>query len=144
MGSCCMLMVARRAVLFGSLVKQQAVGGALDPGILYDIALLYEKQSSYDEAAAYMELTLAQEEGVEEGDEGLGVTQITSRARLWLARWSYTCGDWQRCMDLANELCQDGVEVEEAKSLVKDVRARMQGMEEEGVEQRFSRASEEL
>lgn len=122
----------------------QAVGGALDPGILYEIAYLYEKQSSYDEAAAYMELTLAQEEGVEEGDEGLGVTHITSRARLWLARWSYTCGDWQQCMDLANELCQDGVEVELAKSLVKDVRARMQEMTEQGEPRRFSRASEEL
>jgi anaphase-promoting complex subunit 8 len=28
-------------------------------------------------------------------------------------------------MELANELCQDGVEVEEAKGLVRDVRARM-------------------
>lgn len=110
----------------------QAVGGALDPQILYDIALLYERDASLDEAAAYMELTLAQEEGPEEGDEGLGVTQITSRARLWLARWSYSCGDWQRAMELANELCQDGVEVEEAKSLVKDVRSRLTLMEREG------------
>ena len=84
-----------------------AVGGALDPQILFDIALLYERESRYEEAAAFMELTLAQEEGVEEGEEGLGVTQITSRARLWLAKWSYSCGEWQRTMDLANELCQD-------------------------------------
>ena len=61
----------------------------------------------------------------EEGDEGLGVTQVTSRARLWLAKWTYSCGDWTRTMELANELCQDGVEVEEAKSLVRDVRARL-------------------
>lgn len=122
----------------------QAVGGALDPQILWEIACLYEQQSDWEEASAYMELTLAQEEGAEEGDEGLGVTQITSRARLWLARWSHTCGDWQRTLDLSNELCQDGVEVEEAKSLIKDVRARMQEMEEEGGVSRFSRASEEL
>ncbi|KAF2163605.1 hypothetical protein M409DRAFT_26213 [Zasmidium cellare ATCC 36951] len=109
-----------------------AVGGALDPQVLYDIALLYEKESNWDEAAAYMELCLAQEEGPEEGDEGMGVTQITSRARLWLARWSYSCGEWQRTMELANELCQDGVEVEEAKSLVKDVRARMNLEEVDG------------
>ena len=102
-----------------------AVGGALDPQILFDIALLYERESRYEEAAAFMELCLAQEEGAEEGDEGLGVTQITSRARLWLAKWSYSCGEWQRTMELANELCQDGVEVEEAKGLVRDVRARM-------------------
>ncbi|MGG6496192.1 UNVERIFIED_CONTAM: hypothetical protein NY603_25070, partial [Bacteroidetes bacterium 56_B9] len=79
-----------------------------------------------------MELTLAQEEGADEGEDGLGVTQITSRARLWLARWSHTSGDWQRTMDLANELCQDGIEVEEAKSLIKDVRAQLQEMDEEG------------
>lgn len=108
-----------------------AVGGALDPQILFEIALLYERESRYEEAAAFMELTLAQEEGAEEGDEGLGVTQITSRARLWLAKWSYSCGEWQRTMELANELCQDGVEVEEAKGLVRDVRARMAVQERE-------------
>nr|POE65609.1 anaphase-promoting complex subunit 8 [Quercus suber] len=108
-----------------------AVGGALDPQVLYDIAILYERDNNWEEAAAFMELTLAQEEGAEEGDEGLGVTQITSRARLWLARWCYSCGEWQRTMDLANELCQDGVEVEDAKSLVRDVRARMHLAEQE-------------
>ncbi|KAK4544197.1 hypothetical protein LTR36_004407 [Oleoguttula mirabilis] len=118
----------------GSDPLAQAVGGALDPQILYDIACLYEKDSNWDEAAAYMELTLAQEEGAEEGDEGLGVTQVTSRARLWLARYCYGCGEWARTMELANELCQDGVEVEEAKGLVRDVRARLQlgEVEEEG------------
>lgn len=109
----------------GSDPLASAVGGALDAQILYELALVYEKESNLGEAAAYMELALAQEEGPEEGDEGIGVTQITSRARLWLARWCYSCGDWQRTMDLANELCQDGFEVEEAKGLVKDVRARM-------------------
>ena len=111
-----------------------AVGGALDPQILFEIALLYERESGYEEAAAFMELTLAQEEGAEEGDEGLGVTQVTSRARLWLAKWSYSCGEWQRTMELANELCQDGVEVEEAKGLVRDVRARMAVLEKEDEE----------
>lgn len=116
---------------------QYAVGGALDPQILYDIALLYERESQYEEAAAYMELTLAQEEGPDEApegsaSEGLGVTQVTSRARLWLAKYSYSCADWQRTMELANELCQDGFEVEEAKGLVKDVRARLASDEEEG------------
>ncbi|EGP85289.1 uncharacterized protein MYCGRDRAFT_110529 [Zymoseptoria tritici IPO323] len=138
------LQAFKRALIVGSQVDTgassfgsgntdpiaQAVGGALDPQILFEIAMLYEKDRKLEEAAAYMELTLAQEEGVEEGEEGLGVTQITSRARLWLARWSYSCGDWQRTMELANELCQDGVEVEEAKSLVKDVRSRMHAPEE--------------
>lgn len=109
----------------GGNALAHAVGGALDPQVLFDIALLYERDDNYEEAAAYMQLCLDQEEGAEEGEEGIGVTQITSRARLWLAKWTYGCGDWQRTMELANELCQDGVEVEEAKGLVRDVRARL-------------------
>ncbi|KAK3698627.1 Anaphase-promoting complex subunit 8 [Vermiconidia calcicola] len=114
----------------------QAIGGALDPQLLFDIALLYERSNQFSEAAAFMELCLAQEEGADEGgEEGLGVTQITSRARLWLAKWSYGCGEWERTMELANELCQDGVEVEEAKGLVRDVRARMAVREREEEEE---------
>ncbi|KAK6435357.1 Anaphase-promoting complex subunit 8 [Oleoguttula sp. CCFEE 5521] len=133
----------KRALVVGSQVETgssfgsrnsdplaQAVGGALDPQILYDIALLYEREERWDEAAAYMELTLAQEEGPEEGDVGLGVMQITSRARLWLARWCHSQGDLERAMELANELCQDGVEVEEAKGLVRDIRGQMAFAEE--------------
>lgn len=128
----------KRALIVGSQINQeasfstsnsdplaQAVGGALDPQVLFELANLYNLYGSEDEAAAYMELSLAQEEGPDEGDEGLGVTQVTSKARLWLARYCYRRGDWQRTMELANELCQDGVDVEDAKSLVKDVRSRM-------------------
>lgn len=111
-----------------------AIGGTLDAEILYQIAQLYERDNNMDEAAAYMELTLAQEEGPEEEDmvpgatpanTGIGVTQTTSKARLWLAKWSFYKADWQRAAQLANELCQDEVEVEEAKALVRDVRARL-------------------
>ncbi|KAK5735343.1 Anaphase-promoting complex subunit 8 [Elasticomyces elasticus] len=118
-----------------------AVGGALDPSILYEIACLYEKSGSWDEAAAYMELALAQEEGDDgegggggvgggSGYEGLGVTQVTCKARLWLARYCYARGEWGRALELGNELCQDGWEVEEAKGLVGDVRGRMSLAEE--------------
>lgn len=84
------------------------------------------------ECAAYMELVLAQEEGPDYEDAGpevvggVGVTATTSKARLWLARWEYMRGMYQRAMELANELCQDGVEVEDAKALVRDIRARME------------------
>lgn len=111
-----------------------AIGGALDTEILYQIALLYERDNDIDEAAAYMELTLAQEEGPDEDElvpgtqaanPGIGVTQTTSRARLWLAKYCFHVQNWQRAAQLANELCQDEVEVEEAKALVRDVRARL-------------------
>jgi anaphase-promoting complex subunit 8 len=55
---------------------------------------------------------------------GTGVTATTSKARLWLARWALKNGDLDRADLLAGELCQDGVEVEEAKALMRDVRAR--------------------
>lgn len=111
--------------------------GVLDPEILYQIALLHEKLNDREEAASYMELTLAQEEGPSSsGDDeggggrsygqGTGVTNTTSKARMWLARWEFAHGRLARAMELANELCQDGVEVEEAKALIRDLRARME------------------
>ena len=106
--------------------------GVLEPETLYKIALLHEKMDQLDEAAFYMEMTLAQEEGPgeDEDDEtrgsGTGVTYITSRARMWLARWEFARGGLARAMELANELCEDGVEVEEAKALIRDLRARME------------------
>jgi anaphase-promoting complex subunit 8 len=107
-------------------------GGVLDPEVLYQIALLYETLHDLQECSAYMELVLAQEEGPEYDDAtqevggGVGVTPTTSKARLWLARWEYMRGMYQRAMELANELCQDGVEVEDAKALVRDIRARIE------------------
>ena len=123
---------------FGSgATNSEPPSGVLDPETLYQIALMHEKLNQPDEAASYMEMTLAQEEGVGEDDDdnensqttaggGTGVTNTTSRARMWLARWEFARGNLQRAMDLANELCQDGVEVEEAKALIRDLRARME------------------
>ena len=64
---------------------------------------------------------------IDEPDEeplGIGVTAATSKARLWLARWALRHDDLDRADQLAGELCQDGIEVEEAKALMRDTRAR--------------------
>jgi anaphase-promoting complex subunit 8 len=117
---------------FGSGEASNLGGGVLDPEVLYQIALLYERMRNMTECSSYMELVIAQEEGPDveevgsEGAGGVGVTATTSKARLWLARWEYMRGMYQRAMELANELCQDGVEVEDAKALVRDIRARME------------------
>lgn len=106
--------------------------GVLNPEVLYRIALIYEKLDQQDEAASYMEMTLAQEEGPGGDDEdeirgpGTGVTKTTSEARIWLARWEFARGGHARAMELANELCHDNAEVEEAKALIRDLRARME------------------
>jgi len=121
-------------------------GGVLDPESLYQIASLYERLDEKQECAAYMELVLAQEEGGGMDDEdggvaassgqgkgqGVGVTVTTSKARMWLAKYEFGRKNWQRAMELANELCQDGVEVEDAKALVRDIRARIESDGEVG------------
>ena len=130
------------AAIDSSTIPHSAI---MDPETLYQIATMYEKLHDLDEAAAYMELTLAQEEGLPpssgEPDDpdgarvaghagGVGVTATTSRARMWLAKYEFSRGGpagLSRAMELANELCQDGVEVEEAKALIRDLRARMEG-----------------
>ncbi|KIX94183.1 uncharacterized protein Z520_10210 [Fonsecaea multimorphosa CBS 102226] len=55
---------------------------------------------------------------------GTGTTATTSKARLWLARWCVKTGDLDRAERLAEELCMDGYEVEEAKGLVREVRGK--------------------
>ncbi|KAL4882289.1 anaphase promoting complex subunit 8 [Aspergillus karnatakaensis] len=70
-----------------------------------------------------------QQEDEEDTWHGTGPTATTSKARLWLARWSLRHGDLDRADQLAGELCQDGVEVEEAKALMRDVRARREAGE---------------
>ena len=115
---------------FGSSAAGEDSAGPKDPEILYQIALMYEKLAQFEEAAEYMEMTIAQEEGPMNGEDdlpsglGTGVTNTTSRARMWLARWAFSKSDFPRALELANELCQDGVEVEEAKALIRDIRAR--------------------
>lgn len=117
---------------FGSSATGETSVGPRDPEILYQIALMYEKLARFEEAAEYMEMTIAQEEGPRDDEEeeasglGTGVTNTTSKARIWLARWAFSNSDFPRAMELANELCQDGVEVEEAKALIRDLRARME------------------
>lgn len=144
--------------------RRDSSGGVLDPETLFQIGTMYEKMGSTEEAAQYMEMTLAQEEGAlttskllrpdldnsdddpDDSDDdvndqgaastvnndeaergpGTGVTNTTSKARMWLAKWALARGDLQRAMALANELCMDGVEVEEAKALIRDARARIE------------------
>ncbi|KAL8808639.1 MAG: hypothetical protein Q9200_004168 [Gallowayella weberi] len=120
---------------FGSGISGDFTNVFLDPEILYPIAMLHETLHDLDAAAEWMDLVVAQEEGPlvhpdeqpdAGGTGGTGVTVTTSRARMWLARWAMQKGELGRAMELAGELCQDGFEVEEAKALIRDLRARME------------------
>ena len=74
--------------------------------------------------------TSPQTSDAEDGPEGVdigfgtGTTATTSKARLWLARHCVRTGDLERAERLAEELCMDGYEVEEAKGLVREIRGR--------------------
>ncbi|KAA8642930.1 hypothetical protein EYZ11_001074 [Aspergillus tanneri] len=87
-----------------------------------------EGHSSFRRARHFSSMD-SQNNDEEDTWHGTGVTATTSKARLWLARWSLRTGDLERADQLAGELCQDGVEVEEAKALMRDVRARREGGE---------------
>ncbi|KAI0015105.1 TPR-like protein [Xylariomycetidae sp. FL0641] len=130
-----------------------------DPEILLQIAGMYDNMGEEEDAKMYMEMCVAQEVGAESqpesipihndspgtgsdderergahggGTEGTGVTAATSKARMWLARYAMRTEDFSTASRLASELCQDGVEVEEAKALIREVRSRMEaaGIEE--------------
>ncbi|KAF7554218.1 hypothetical protein G7Z17_g3089 [Cylindrodendrum hubeiense] len=139
----------------GDLLGVRNATGHMDPEILLQIAAMYDQLGEEVEAKSYMELCVAQEDGgaAAEGDlaesiaihndsppgsdngadgeektgnEGTGVTAATSKARMWLAKFAMRTSDYSTANRLAAELCQDGVEVEEAKALVREVRSRME------------------
>ncbi|KAI5461363.1 anaphase promoting complex subunit 8 [Mariannaea sp. PMI_226] len=139
----------------GDILGGRSAIGHMDPELLLQIAAMYDQLGEEEEAKAYMELCVAQEDGgaaaevdlaesiaihndspaasdngadgeENTANEGTGVTAATSKARMWLAKFAMRTQDYQTANRLAAELCQDGVEVEEAKALVREVRARME------------------
>ncbi len=147
----------------------------MDPEVLLQIACMYDRLDEEEEAKAYMELCLAQEDGAPGGEDGsggagpslgdsiaihhdspgfgsdigdgdagpeggaggggpdgsgTGVTFATSKARMWLARYAMRAEDYDTANRLATELCQDGVEVEEAKALIREARSKMELLSE--------------
>ncbi|PSR80577.1 tetratricopeptide [Coniella lustricola] len=137
----------------------RAVLGTLDTDVLIQIATMYDTLDEEEEARSYMELCVAQEDGNVDspgGDNGLveaagrvldddadtrderdanqgtGVTTVTSKARMWLARYALRHEDFDTANRLANELCQDGQDVEEAKAIMREARTQMDAAESRG------------
>lgn len=118
----------------------------MDPEVLYAIAVMYDKMGNRDELRAYLQLTLDQEDPPEADDvlgasmsgsvigaggdkpQGVGVTDTTTKARLWLAKLEFAIGTGdalKRAVELCTQLEQDAREVEEAKALIRDIRAKL-------------------
>lgn len=136
---------------FGSAVGfDRAALGRLDTDVLIQIALMYDNIDEEEEARAYMELCVAQEDGNvdnvgdnvavqseaqsedggdsaedKERNQGTGVTTVTSKARMWLAKYAMRHEDFAAANRLANELCQDGQDMEEAKAIMREARANL-------------------
>ncbi|KAK1599820.1 tetratricopeptide [Colletotrichum navitas] len=143
----------------GDFLNGRGATGHLDPELLFQIASMYDHLGEEEEGKAYMELCLAQEggeapdaalnesiaihndspgasddegngDGRKEGaSEGTGVTASTSKARMWLAKYAMRTADYATANRLGTELTQDGFEVEEAKALVREARARIRNAE---------------
>jgi anaphase-promoting complex subunit 8 len=113
------------AAAYMELTLQQETGEADSPDPDSD----ENEQDSGDESVHHRRRPGQAYEDEDESEPagGTGVTVTTSKARLWLARWALRIGDLARADQLAGELCQDGIEVEEAKALMRDVRARREG-----------------
>ena len=111
---------ARAANVGDMELDADADGGDGDGDDDTEILSELEERSS-PELASDVEL-----EGEAGGGDGFGTgtTATTSKARLWLARHALREGEMEKAERLAEELCQDGFEVEEAKGLVKEVRGR--------------------
>ncbi|KAL7274786.1 Anaphase-promoting complex subunit 8 [Rhizina undulata] len=110
----------KRTLISPSLNPSSAQTPDFDTYILLQIGMMYEKLNQPKEAAKWMEMCL------KEDDEYRRVNSTTTKARMWLAKFEFQNRNWARAQELANELCQDGQEVEEAKALVRDLRSRLE------------------
>ncbi|RMD43280.1 hypothetical protein DV735_g1829, partial [Chaetothyriales sp. CBS 134920] len=138
--------------LHRSKKKTQRTGRKLlDPDTLFQIATYYDRLGDEAETVKYMDLCVAQETGASAtsisatekrirkrrkaearkaelaearrlAGRTASTTAVTSKARLWLARRALRTGDLDKSERLAEELCMDGYEAEEAKSLVREIR----------------------
>lgn len=100
--------------------QQATTTTALDPDVLYKIGMMYQQINDIKETAKYLEMCVREATAAE-----MEPTMSTSKARMWLAKWEFSRRNYDKAETLANELVQDGIEIEEAKALVRDSRARM-------------------
>lgn len=92
----------------------------VEPHICYRLALISEKLGRSKDTRRYMKLCFEQE-------FDLGVSDETSKARLWLARHALDNRKFEEAYQLAKELnLSNAHDVEEARSIARDARSRMQ------------------
>ncbi|QRG39285.1 hypothetical protein FDK38_003721 [Candidozyma auris] len=92
---------------------------SVEPHICYKLATISEKLGRSKETYKYMRMCLEQE-------FDWGLSDETSKARLWLARHALESHRYNEAYDLARESNFDNAhDVEEARAIAKDARERM-------------------
>ncbi|KAM9938579.1 hypothetical protein OXX80_001922 [Metschnikowia pulcherrima] len=90
-----------------------------EPHICYKLALISERLGRAKETYKYMRMCFEQE-------FEWGVTDETSKARLWLARYSLENRHYEDAYELAKDFnFSNAHDVEEARAIAKDARSRM-------------------
>ncbi|GEQ71391.1 hypothetical protein JCM33374_g5074 [Metschnikowia sp. JCM 33374] len=91
----------------------------VEPHICYKLAIISEKLGKAKETYKYMRLCFEQE-------FDWGVTDETSKARLWLARYSLENRNYEDAYELAKDFnFSNAHDVEEARAIAKEARSRM-------------------
>ncbi|KAI5962640.1 CDC23 [Candida pseudojiufengensis] len=91
----------------------------VEPHICYRLALLSEKLHNVEGTRKYMQLCFNQE-------LDWGISDETSKARLWLAKDALEQGNFDEAYDLAKDLNHSNAhDVEEARAIARDARNRI-------------------
>lgn len=90
-----------------------------DPFICYKLANIYEKIHKIKDCCKYMKLCFDQE-------LEWGITDETSKARLWLARYSLELKKYDEAYELTKDLNHNNAhDIEEARAIAREARNRM-------------------
>ncbi|KAJ6256690.1 hypothetical protein Dda_8556 [Drechslerella dactyloides] len=93
-------------------------GFELNTKTLIRIARLYEKVKRTDEAVHYMEMCL-------KAEPDLGANEDIAAAKSWLAHYEKDRGNLGRSLQLAQELFDAGLMVEDSRAMIRDIRNQL-------------------
>lgn len=95
------------------------MGNNFDPFICYKLASIYERINNVKECHRYMRLCFDQE-------LEWGITDETSKARLWLARYALLSKRYDEAYEFTKDLNHNNAhDIEEARAIAREARNRM-------------------
>lgn len=108
-----------KALMIDNLNRQKENQDSFDPYICYKLAIIYERKDKFKECYKYMKLCFDQE-------LEWGITDETSKARLWLARYALEVKKYEEAYELTKDLNHNNAhDIEEARAIAREARNRM-------------------